>query len=75
LVVNSKKGPSVSRDRRDRIRAQIHQLDSGSPGFVADARSIRGKIQHVRRFNPGSAARLSRQLDSIPGDISASSAE
>lgn len=62
LVVNGKSGPSVSKARRDRIRAQVHQIDKAS-----DAResvdSIRGKIHYVRQFNPGSAARIERQLD------------
>lgn len=61
LVVNSKVGPSVSRAKRDRIRAQIHQLArTGNVG--AAVQSIRGRIQYVGQYNPGSATRLLRSL-------------
>lgn len=64
LLVNSKDGPSVSKPRRDRIRAQIHHLPQAA---TTEARlraeaSIRGKIAYVKQFNPGSANRLTRLL-------------
>ena len=66
LLVNSKQGPNVSRKRRDKVRAAIFALRVS--GVTGDARdeaeeSIRGRIQHVRQFNPGSAKRLLRSLD------------
>lgn len=66
LTVNSKSGPSVPRGYRDNVRAAIHKLSSltGSE-FATAIASIHGKIQYVRRTNPGSADRLQRYLDSI----------
>jgi RNA-directed DNA polymerase len=61
LVVNSQAGPSVSRQRRDKIRAEIFALSKGKPKAPTVA-SIRGKIAYVRQFNPGSASRLERLL-------------
>jgi hypothetical protein len=56
---------SLSRRRRDAVRAAIFQLRD-----VKDAAkraemltSIRGRIAYVRQFNPGTAKRLQRQLD------------
>jgi hypothetical protein len=64
LVVNSTIGPTVSRAKRDRIRAEVHKLpcDAGDVREKA-IRSLRGKIQHVRQFNPGSGDRLVQQLE------------
>jgi hypothetical protein len=61
LVVNSQRGPSVSREKRDKIRRQIYRLSSAKD-IEREIRSINGKLNHVRRFNPGSAERLRRQL-------------
>lgn len=66
LLVNGKR-PSLSKKRRDRVRAAIHQLR----GVAASAQrnkainSMRGRINHVRQFNPGTAKRLEKQLESI----------
>ena len=64
LVVNSKIGPSVAKSKRDEIRAQIHQLPKGPIEREKAIRSVLGRIEHVRQFNPGSAARLREQLNS-----------
>jgi RNA-directed DNA polymerase len=64
LVVNSARGPSVARDRRNGIRAAIHQV-AGMENSVDQQialNSIKGRINHVQQFNPGSAARLRRYL-------------
>jgi RNA-directed DNA polymerase len=65
LVVNSRQGPSVSRTRRDAIRAAIFQLKniSDEPTRLKALTSFRGKIAYVRGFNPGSAARLERYIE------------
>ena len=64
LVVNSPLGPSVSKKRRDAVRAEIHQLGKEDPAVRAfRLPSIKGKIAHVRRYNPGTARRLERLLD------------
>lgn len=63
LLVNRVQGPSISRAKRDRVRAAIHQL----PALKAEerqraVRSIEGRIQYVEQFNPGTAKRLKRTL-------------
>lgn len=66
LTVNSLNGPSVSRYKRARVRAAIHQLISAPCGTNNQAlKSIRGRLNHVKQTNPGSEARLNRQLRSI----------
>lgn len=64
LVVNSRRGPSVSRTYRDNVKAAIFSLRTiSSPIALRKAiNSINGKIAHVRQFNPGSARRLQRYL-------------
>ena len=70
LVVNSKKGPSVPLENRERVRAAIHQLRSlESRDVERSLLSINGRINHVRQFNKGSAARLDRQLNRVLGEI------
>jgi RNA-directed DNA polymerase len=66
LVVNARQGPSVSRQRRDAVRAAIFQLKhiSDEAERLKALNSIRGKIAYVRGFNPGSAARLKTYLES-----------
>jgi hypothetical protein len=66
LIVNSRTGPSVSRKRRDKIRAAIFGLRAVSDEVArgAEERSIRGRIAHVRQFNPGAAQYLQRYLES-----------
>ena len=59
LLVNSRKGPGVSKFKRDAIKAAIFQLSMLPPCERPKAvRSIKGRINHVRRFHAGSAARL-----------------
>jgi RNA-directed DNA polymerase len=72
LVVNGRSGPSLSTGRRDAVRAAIFQLVS-----IADAssrskalESIRGRITHVRTYNPGSALRLEKYLTTYLGKTS-----
>jgi len=65
LNVNSATCPSVPRAGRDNIRAAIHALPTLSHAETQKAvRSIRGRIQHVVRLNPGTGARLERYLQS-----------
>jgi RNA-directed DNA polymerase len=66
LIVNSKTGPSVSRQYRDNVRAAIFDLHRTTDEGVlrAAVSSIRGRIAHVRQFNPGAAKRLQRYLES-----------
>lgn len=67
LVVNSRRGPSVSRTYRDNVKAAIFSLRSiSSPIALREAiNSINGKIAHVSKFNPGSAKRLQRYLAKV----------
>jgi len=61
LLVNSSAGPSISRARRDNIRLAILQLRYAPAGTRAKAiASIRGRIAHLRQFNPGAAKRMTR---------------
>jgi RNA-directed DNA polymerase len=62
LVVNGK-FPTISRVRRDRVRAAIQQL-KGLKGseFQKAVDSIQGRILHVAQFNSRVAARLRSQL-------------
>lgn len=65
LNVNSRNGPSVPRAIRDNIRAAIHALPTLSRAETQKAlSSIKGRIQHVERLNPGTGARLKRYLQS-----------
>jgi RNA-directed DNA polymerase len=63
LLVNGLR-PSISKTRRDRVRAAIHQMQRGhdSKGRRKVVQSLHGRIQHVRLFNAGNARRLERQL-------------
>ncbi len=66
LTVNSPDGPSVPREKRDRVKAAIHQL-----GFMTDAEvekeilSITGRLNHIRQHNLGAALRLQQQLERV----------
>jgi RNA-directed DNA polymerase len=63
LVVNSKSGPSVPRTYRDNVRSAIFGLGSIEKTALPSAvRSIRGKIDYVRKFNIGAAERMQRNL-------------
>jgi RNA-directed DNA polymerase len=66
LTVNSKAGPSVPKSYRDEVRATIHRLPPlTSSEFATAVSSINGKIEYIRRTNPGSADRLRRYLESV----------
>jgi hypothetical protein len=67
LTVNSSVGPSVSRKKRDRIRAAIHALQrvQSESEFENQLRSIRGRLTHLCSFNPGAANRLQRRLGDV----------
>jgi RNA-directed DNA polymerase len=67
LVVNGSKNLSLSRDRRDRVRAAIFSLslafdDAKRAKAIS---SVRARIGYVRRFNPGSARRLDAYLEAV----------
>jgi len=66
LIVNSKIGPSISRQRRDKIRAAIFSLrrTTDEADLRAAASSIRGRIVYVQQFNPGAAKRMQQYLES-----------
>lgn len=71
-TLNSKRGPSKPRPKRDAIRAAIHALRHSEldPEQRERAiRSIRGRIQDVRPTNPGSARRLESYLDEVLNGI------
>ncbi|MEZ5513257.1 MAG: reverse transcriptase family protein [Steroidobacteraceae bacterium] len=63
LLVNGKR-PSLSKARRDRVRAAIHALHKmpQSSQCAKSIQSAKGRIAYVRQFNPGSAKRLERQF-------------
>jgi RNA-directed DNA polymerase len=62
LVVNGK-APTVSRQRRDKVRAAIHQATKlDGLEFRKAVNSIQGRIHHVSQFNPGAAKRLTVSL-------------
>lgn len=67
LSVNRPDRPSVARAYRDMIRASVHSLKDVPAGVERDSRvrSVRGQIAYVKRTNPGSAARLTRQLEAF----------
>ena len=66
LIVNGRNGPSVSRKRRDRIRAAIFALRNviDDAALHTEVNSIRGRISYVQQFNPGAAKRLQKYLES-----------
>lgn len=66
LTVNSPSGLSVSRPKRDCVRAAIHQLPQLLPTERSvEIESIRGKIKYVAKFNPGTGKRLEKQLNEV----------
>lgn len=64
LGVNSTKGPSVPRYKRNKIRAGIHQLPmlTHGPDFNKAATSLASRIAHVDKLNPEPARTLKRSL-------------
>jgi len=67
LVVNGDRGVSLSHERRDVIRCAIHDLRHITDSVEREnaLASVRGRIAHVKQFNPGTAKRLSHQLGRI----------
>lgn len=66
LNVNSVSGPSVPKEKRDRIRAAIWALRGKSTLEVErQVASLRGQIAYVRAYNAGAARRLQILLDSV----------
>jgi len=65
--VNSRRGPSIPRYKRDRVRAEIHHLKDIPAGRDFDRRcnSIKGRIRYFSRTNPASAQALQRRLGSV----------
>jgi RNA-directed DNA polymerase len=66
LIVNAQTGLSVSRTRRDKIRALIFSLRNTTDQVALRKKvnSVHGKIAYVRQFNKGAASRLAEYLDS-----------
>ena len=66
--VNAATGPSVPREKRDRVRAAIHHLGQCPVELERRAiESIRGRVNHVSRCNADSGARLARLLERTLG--------
>lgn len=65
LLVNAKGRVSLSKRRRDQVRAAISQLRNLADGEKKQKaiNSIRGRIAYVRQTNPGTADRLRRSLE------------
>lgn len=69
LAVNSRQDPSVPRQRRDQIRASIHQL-AGRPrdgNFDRMVSSIHGRISNIASVNPEGARTLLQRLEDVAG--------
>ena len=66
LLVNGSR-PSLSKARRDRVRAAIHQLQKMPAGSSRPKaiQSVKGSIVHARQFNSGTTLRLGKQLKAI----------
>ena len=66
LTVNSPNGPSVPREKRDRVRAAIHQLRELTDAEAKDEiLSIRGRLNHIEQHNAGAARRLRRKFERV----------
>jgi RNA-directed DNA polymerase len=66
LLVNDAKRLTISRRYRDAVRSSVHKLRSmGRDDWPKQIASIEGKIAHIARYNPGSAARLRRYLSAV----------
>lgn len=55
--------PSVSRDRREALRKQLIQALLGDNRISTDR--LKGKLAHVRRYNPGYARRLDLLMHNV----------
>ena len=64
-TVNSRRGPSIARAKRDKIRAAIHGLKfiQNEQELDKALRSVNGRINHLQEVNPGAAVRMRRQLN------------
>lgn len=63
LVVNGEQ-PTISRSRRDKIRAAIHQLKAfEGAAFLREVDSIEGRINHLRQFSTRLAERFWKELE------------
>ena len=72
LTVNSTSGPYVPKYKRARIKTAIHQLATvSSEDHKQSLASIKGRLTHLRQFNPGSAKRLDRHLARVLKDCDA----
>ena len=64
-TVNTQQGPSVPRDEQRRIRFAVHELivaKSRGRNCLNMARSLYGRMVHLRRTNAGAAGALDRLL-------------
>lgn len=66
-TVNSRRGPSIGRAKRDKIRAAIHGLKfiQSEQELEKALQSVNGRINHLQEVNPGAATRMRRQLNKI----------
>jgi RNA-directed DNA polymerase len=66
-TVNSALGASVPRYKRDQVRAALKELEQTTQAEEFDKRagSIRGRILHIARTNPGSARSLRKRFEDI----------
>ena len=53
LIVNKASHPSLPSEYRDGVRAQIHGNKNPSAAREEQRASIKGKLQRIRRYNPG----------------------
>ena len=59
---------SIGREYRAKVRAAVHgleKMDARTDEYLKTVRSVRGRIQHLRRTNPGAAQRLDSYLDGL----------
>ncbi len=71
-TVNSARGPSRPKQYRERVRAEIHQLrhlNGDAERMAHTLRSLRGKVENIRRTNPGSARRLDLLLKRVTSRV------
>lgn len=64
--------PSVPRTKRDHVRSLVRELglrQRFSHDVTALRSSLEGRIAHIKRTNPGHAARLRNLLTRVAGDV------
>ena len=70
LTVNTPSCPSVPREKRDGIKAAIHQLRRLPPSETAkEIQSIQGRLCHLEQYNPGSAKRLRTKFQHVVEEL------